>query len=268
MNTPNSLNSALEREDLFFVIDYIEDYKEHLLHEWKDAQHENFETVLRLAIQEIEQIKNQHSYLNCSIPYQLGKLDGYTDIFERLFRAEESMRAVKQSLVKQTPKTRQILLCLYRNGGMRHGELAAAVGSSYSSLTNMMKKVLLSGAVESTRSGKNTYYYLTEVGRQYCEQQDQRRDELQSLIRMVVEDSIRKVLLYSSVDSTTKKDVSQQLKVSDRFIPIFNNETYDPLSIVSISAIGDIKYVELSGVLTNTEDDGNILRSTSTDKLP
>jgi len=53
--------------------------------------------------------------------------------------------------------------------GMRHGELAEAADLSGSALTNMMKRILSSGAADCTRIGKNAWYMLTKAGRRYCE---------------------------------------------------------------------------------------------------
>ena len=263
MNALEKLNSMIEKDDLFSTLNYVEDKKATLLHLWVDDDHEKFENALRLAIQESESIKNWHPSFNCSIQYHFGRLDGYTEIFESLFREKEHMRSIKQSLIGQTAKARQILQCLYQNGRMCHGDLADAVGSSYSSLSNIMKKVLLSGAVDSMRSGKNTYYSLTEIGRQYCkqtqhnkEQNEEIKKELTTLIKVAVEESMKSMQKTNDIlgEKTVAQKKQQSISASEEFIPVYNHEYYPPLEVVSIENHGDKKYVELREPITNAEE--------------
>ena len=157
------LKDVVDTGDLYSVLEKTYEYEEALWMTWTDDRNGAFETTLRQAIQEIEQVKDLRPEYNISIQYQIGRLDGWTEAFERLYRAEESVSKAAGALSGLSAKAKMILECLYKNReGMRHGELAAAIGSSDSSLTNIMKRVLLSGAVESVRSGKNTMYYLTE----------------------------------------------------------------------------------------------------------
>lgn len=236
--------------DLFSAMTHVEEQKEALWTAWMDGTHQDAERVIRLAIEEVESVKNQHPDLNCSVPYQLGRLDGYTEFLEQLLRAEKRMNMIKEDLVRHSPKARQVLMCLDQNGDMRHGELAAAIGSSYSSLTNIMKKVLLSGAVESTRSGKNTYYHLTDSGRQYCESQSHSRNEWLAFIQAAIQESVNKAIQSQGGD----KLPTQQINVAEKFVPIVNNEVYDPVRVDGIMTMGNLKYVVLNRAVANIEE--------------
>lgn len=248
--------------DLFSTMNHVENQKENLWISWTTDLREDFEPKLRLVIQEVESLKNHYPELNCSVEYHLGKMDGYSELFEQLFRTEEQKRAITKSLTQQSPKARQILQCLYQNSGMRHGELAAAVGSSCSGLTNIMKKILLSGAVESVRSGKNTYYHLTDVGQQYCQHlasvEDKYLSKLVPIIQKSMEESLIKFL--SSVGKNTLKTHSQeeksnndlqQLGVSDRFVPYLNGERLELVVIDRIMNTENTKYVSLTNCEKN-----------------
>ena len=65
----------------------------------------------------------------------MGRLDGYTELLERLFRARECDKAIRNNPGLQTEKSQHILAILYKMGEALHVDLADAVGSSYSSLS-------------------------------------------------------------------------------------------------------------------------------------
>lgn len=153
--------------NLYAIIDQNEERKESLWAAWE--RDEGLENLLRLAIQEVEAQKVKHPELNISTSYQMGRFDGYTELLEQLFRARERDKAIRNNPGLRTEKSQLILDILYKMGETLHGDLADAVGSSYSSLTAEMKEMLLSGVVEATRSGRNTRYHLTYVGQKYYE---------------------------------------------------------------------------------------------------
>ena len=161
-------NMQVVNTNLYDIIDQNEERKESLWAAWE--RDEGLENLLRLAIQEVEAQKVKHPELNISTSYQMGRIDGYTELLERLFRARDCYKAIRNNPGLQTEKSQHILAILYKMGEALHVDLADAVGSSYSSLTEEMKEMLLSGAVEATRFGRNTRYCLTHAGRRYYEQ--------------------------------------------------------------------------------------------------
>ncbi len=101
-----------------------------------------------------------------------GMMKGILQVLRQMLKEEVRNVDVEELAALQSAKTDRILLCLYnhRSGmGMRHGELAEAADLSGSALTNMMKRILSSGAADCTRIGKNAWYMLTKAGRRYCE---------------------------------------------------------------------------------------------------
>ena len=81
--------------NLYDIIDQNEERKESLWAAWE--RDEGLENLLRLAIQEVEAQKVKHPELNISTSYQMGRLDGYTELLERLFRARECDKAIRNS---------------------------------------------------------------------------------------------------------------------------------------------------------------------------
>lgn len=161
--------------------DYAHLYQIEALERWVGLNHDDIERFLRLSEQKISRAKRpiEHADGLCQSAFFLGVTAGIVAILRDLYREEKKDQQITAMCAAQTDKTDQILLCIAsQNGGqgMRHGELADAVGIPYSSLTNIMKRILQSKAVTATRSGKNTYYTLTKAGRRYCERKREHPD--------------------------------------------------------------------------------------------
>lgn len=75
--------------DFYTILGKVEEQKESLLNAWISREYQDFERIIRLAIQDIESEKNRNPELNISIQYQFGKLDGYTELLEQLYRREQ-----------------------------------------------------------------------------------------------------------------------------------------------------------------------------------
>lgn len=150
-----------------------------LLNFWLEQTHEAFENFLRIFKQKYARARRALGELSdreiCI--FYLGVLYAIQQIFETLYLAERQEEHLVSTFAKQSPRSEKILLCLYHNNGgsgMRHGELAHALGLSDSALTNAMKRVLQSGAAESSRYGKNTFYCLSKAGQRYCAEREKR----------------------------------------------------------------------------------------------
>lgn len=66
------------------------------------------------------------------------------------------------------PHFQEILYAIEAQDGIRHGKLAELVGIDRSTLTGIMDRIILSDAVIFSRPGKFKYYYLTGLGKRYC----------------------------------------------------------------------------------------------------
>ncbi len=156
------------------LVNYVRLYQIEILERWTNATHDDLEKFLRLSEQKVSRAKRFFDQRDgaCQNAFFLGMIQGFVTASRELLREEKKDRQIIAMCASQTEKTDRILLALAsENGGqgMRHGELAEAVAIPYSSLTNIMKRILQSRAVTATRSGKNTYYTLTKAGRRYCE---------------------------------------------------------------------------------------------------
>lgn len=68
------------------------------------------------------------------------------------------------------PHARQILFTIEAHEGIRHGQLAEQIGIEKSTLSGIMDKLVASGAVVFSRPGKFKYYFLSQMGKRYCDQ--------------------------------------------------------------------------------------------------
>lgn len=87
-------------ESLFLILDRVFDEESHLLNEWF-VHRDNFETALRLVIQKVESKKVKIPQLNMSTEYHLGRLDGYTEAFEAIFRNEEKVKELYSKILEE-----------------------------------------------------------------------------------------------------------------------------------------------------------------------
>lgn len=178
------LEDMIASSDHSGLTNYVRLYQIKVLDQWTNKTHDDeddLERFLRLSEQKISRAKyfmiQQGSWNQDA--FSLGMAMGVTAAFHELLREEKKDQQIIAMCASQTEKTDRILQTLAnRNGGqgMRHGELAEAAGIPYSSLTNIMKRVLQSRAVTAARSGKNTYYTLTKAGRRYCRKKGENSD--------------------------------------------------------------------------------------------
>ena len=179
-NTIAELDDLVEELNVQRIKRKVTEFQSRFVDNWiKNTSHTDFYSIIRISSQKSKQAKRRLGNLSEreEASYYLGMLAGIEAVFQILYTAEERDRQVVEMASLQSARTDEILRCLYTsNGGqgMRHGELAKAIGVSYSSLTNTMKKVLQSGAVTAVRTGKNTFYTLTPVGQRYCSKKQDR----------------------------------------------------------------------------------------------
>ncbi len=211
--------------------------------------HEEFHKLLLLSEQKAaraERTLGERSEREKCI-YLLGCVYGTMQVFRALLEREIKEAAIIAVNAAQSEKTDDILYVLYteNNGqGMRHGELAKALDMSESSLTNIMKRVLQSGAVESSRAGKNTFYILSKAGRDYCfnkkkhdfvPSKKQLTDEVQKAVKTAIDD------LYNA---NKTKMYSYEIGLGDVFNPVINGELKGKFILKKIIKSGKNKLAE------------------------
>lgn len=100
--------------------------------------------------------------------FELGRLAHEIEMQWKTLHCAASEESIEKKLmgVKSAERILQQLY-LHKDQGMRHGELAEALGVSDGTLTTNMKRVLQARAATATRYGRNTHYLLTPAGIRY-----------------------------------------------------------------------------------------------------
>ena len=126
---------------------------------------------------EIERKKSNFSFLvkkeilEKNIHFLFGRYIGYIDFLYEQLAKEYKEKSFKESLaalnISDIPHVNDIIVTIYQQEGIRHGNLAEKVGIEKSTLSGIMDKLVKRGAVRFSRPGKYKYYYLTELGNRY-----------------------------------------------------------------------------------------------------
>ena len=171
----------------------IAEIESKLFEGWSDSKHETFGDLLGMCTRRAKRSRGYLQGGQDSVSYYVGFLMGLVRAYSTLFQAECEQATIDQYVAKALPNpggmTRKIfdkLSKLYNHGEwISHGVLAKEVGTTDASLSNIMKRLILSQAVESEKSGRYTNYRLTAAGQRYYEaklQNQQSSNELELIL--------------------------------------------------------------------------------------
>ena len=169
--------SAIQNNNYEVLLEGIAELENKLFTAWNCSNHQSFEDELAYCIQRTKRIRKQINERKRNPAYQIGSLEGIVETYSCLFQEEKKQLAIDSEISSIIPRpgnvTKNVFSKLHElllaNQWITHGELAQAVGTTDTSLTNIMKKLVLSRAVESVKNGKYTNYRLTDAGRRYYE---------------------------------------------------------------------------------------------------
>ncbi len=236
----NGIYSAIQQKDKKALGKYTEKVRGDFIKNWFEKKQHDFQELLLANIQKNIRLRNLYGNELDKISFHLGELEGMTLVFKELHRAEEEKREIVFSVACQSKKTAEILQCLYEhNGGtgMRHGELAETVGQTDSALSNIMKRILQSGAVEASRTGRNTFYTLTTAGERFCLEQSKKRELAET-------ETINLILKKIEPLVASKIQEAYCLRPGDEFIHVCDDGSNDKLKVSRMLMFNDEKYVE------------------------
>ena len=103
-----------------------------------------------------------------NVDYFFGYFVGLLTSFKNQLTLEFKGKHVDLIGEVNVPHLDDILFTIEEQEGIRHGKLAKAIGIEKSTLTGIMERIVASGAVVFSRPGKYKFYFLTEAGRNYC----------------------------------------------------------------------------------------------------
>lgn len=168
--TPN-LKELLDDMQFQELLDYVEDKQQDIFTEWLEKDEETFRTTLRYEYALLDETAD---YLHTDQPryavLRLGCLLGTIESFERVLfehREDQWAQAKFQKETIQVKHLPEVIRALETHGAMFHAELGEYLGLNPPTLTEAMKKVLDTGAVQASHSGKYKIYTLTDAGLRY-----------------------------------------------------------------------------------------------------
>ena len=173
MDKNNKLEQALEQDDYVRAGNYIRESTNLLKTYYDNLELEKLEET-------IEKEKAKYSMLvkrlivKRSIHFLFGRYIGFIDALYEQLAKKFKEKLFRESLVScnisDIPHVNDILATIRKEEGIRHGKLAEKVGIEKSTLSGIMDKLVENNAVRFSRPGKYKYYYLSEFGNEYYEQ--------------------------------------------------------------------------------------------------
>ena len=173
MNGILELEKALDQNDYEKVSAFFGESTKRLKKVWNELD-------LKEAEREIDRKKAAISFLvkkehvNKNAHFVFGRYIGFVDaIYDKmvsLYKDQEFKESINALNISIIPHINDIIATIYSDEGIRHGTLAEKVGIEKSTLTGIMDKLVEKGAVRFSRPGKYKYYYLTELGSKYFEE--------------------------------------------------------------------------------------------------
>ncbi len=144
-----------------------------------------------------------------NIDYFFGHFTGLLASFKTQLTEEFRNQHVHLIGKADVPHLDDILFTIEAQEGIRHGKLAEAIGIEKSTLTGIMERIVASGAVIFSRPGKFKFYFLTEVGKKYCDQNRNRYNPRRTIDVLV--DELIELINHESTPSSTVGKVVQAI---------------------------------------------------------
>lgn len=161
-----------------------------------------------------------------NVDYFFGYFVGLLTSFKNQLNVEFKGKHVDLIGEANVPHLDDILFTIEEHEGIRHGKLAEAIGIEKSTLTGIMDRIVASGAVVFSRPGKYKFYFLTEAGRNYCNN-NRKRYTSRKTIDTLVEDLIELIERESNPAETVGKVVQTiyERKSNSSLSPYMDSQT-------------------------------------------
>lgn len=168
--TRQELQSMLVEEENQELVTYAEQMKAKLLADWIGSKTESLRKELRYESALLTYIKRFIQELDESryAILRLGALMGTVESFERILYEQNQTLWAEARFTKEPVKhLPEIVQALETHGPMSHTEISDYLGIKPSTLSEAMKKVLNTGAVQVGAIGKYKMYSLSDSGLRY-----------------------------------------------------------------------------------------------------
>ena len=144
---------------------------------WSKESHDKTYKLLTMWSRLIRRINKRLNGADSTIDYEAGRLSGIIEVFEYLHRQEEETKridsVISELLSSSKPSSKRILHILYEAGKnddwVTNAELIKQTSLASNALSNIMKRLVTSNAVELIREGRTVSYRITSAGKRYYE---------------------------------------------------------------------------------------------------
>ncbi len=114
-----------------------------------------------------KEIKSEN--VSFAIGRYYGMLEALSGCVDDLVKKERVLNEINSSGFEKIPHLNDIIAIIATNPGIRHGELANEVGIQRNTLTSITDRLVECDVITFSRPGKFKYYYLTNLGKSYYE---------------------------------------------------------------------------------------------------
>ncbi len=112
-----------------------------------------------------KEIKSEN--VSFAIGRYYGMLEALSGCVDDLVKKEKVLNEINSSGFEKIPHLNDIIMSIASNPGIRHGELANKVGIERNTLTGITDRLVEYDVITFSRPGKFKYYYLTNLGKSY-----------------------------------------------------------------------------------------------------
>lgn len=173
----NEFFDAVQNDDTKILAEGVEEINQKLFDAWHNSPHGTLPDLIRKCVQRSRFARTILGNWRNTTAYYVGMLYGIVQVYSELSQEEKEQETLDEQIKKIIPRpgavTKKIfdkLIDIDRyNGWISHGKLAKDLETSKSSLSNIMKRLVASGAVESEKNGRFTNYRITSMGKRYYE---------------------------------------------------------------------------------------------------
>lgn len=165
------LRTLIQQERYQDLMNYAHEAQQEVFLKWLDGTKEELQQYLRYQSALLDEVSDLLRPNKSSLAFlQLGSLMGTVESFERVHYETQQSQWARDRLQEEGASIKhlsQVVQILEVNGAMTHKELSSALKMNPPTLTEAMKKILETGAVQVSNSGKYKIYTLTDAGLRY-----------------------------------------------------------------------------------------------------
>jgi DNA-binding MarR family transcriptional regulator len=238
------LRALIQQSRYQELINYAHEAKQEVFLKWLDGTSEELQQYLRYQSALLDEVPNLLRPEKSSFAFLLlGSLMGTVESFERAHYETQQSQWTWDRLQEEGTSIKhlsQVVQMLEVNGAMTHKELSSSLKMNPPTLSEAMKKILETGAVQVSSSGKYKIYTLTDAGLRYGRDLRKRRQGGSPL--SAVTKSIQELMVSapnSAIVMYWENLLIRAIKEGATAVSVHNKEPITPAPSSTSSAFDD-----------------------------